>query len=106
MIFLKLNFILIDYFGPPSCPGSPTLPDKLSLSTPNATTLSPPGNPLTASATSLASSGKRRGLGLTGGHRASYKRAHTGRLVSNTKKKGKISMLTKKIDPGFFSKDI
>jgi hypothetical protein len=76
-------FLIIDYFSPTPCPGSPTLPDKHS--TLITATLSPPGAPLTASATSLASSSKRRGLGLTGsGHRASYKRAHTGRLVSIT----------------------
>ena len=36
--------------------------------------------PLTISAGSLTSTTKRRGLGLASGHRASYKRAHTGRL--------------------------
>ena len=68
-----------DYFNSTTpCPGSPTLPDKLLSSTSTTATLSPPGAvPLTASTAS-----KRRGLGLTsGGHRASYKRAHTGRLV-------------------------
>ncbi|CAF2519471.1 unnamed protein product [Rotaria sp. Silwood2] len=74
------NISLKDYFDRTSCPGSPTLPDKhLSSASANAT-LSPPGIHLVASSTSITSSGKRRGLGLSGVHRASYKRAHTGRL--------------------------
>jgi hypothetical protein len=84
------KFLLLDYFSPTPCPGSPTLPDKLLSSTSTTATLSPPGVPLTASATSLTSNSKRRGLsglsglsGLTSGQRASHKRAHTGRLVSN-----------------------
>jgi hypothetical protein len=84
-------FFLQDYFSPTPCPGSPTFPEKLLSSTSTTTTLSPPGAPLTASATSLASAGKRRGL--TSGHRASYKRAHTGRLVSNNKKKITLDVL-------------
>jgi hypothetical protein len=81
----KNNYsFLIDYYNPSSCPGSPTLPDKLLSSASTATTLSPPGITLTASATSLASSSKRRGHVLSSGHRASYKRAHTGRSVSIT----------------------
>jgi hypothetical protein len=78
-----LFFFLLDYFNSTPCPGSPILPDKLLSSISTNTTLSPPGAALTASATSLSSTGKRRGLGLSSGHRASYKRAHTGRLVSN-----------------------
>lgn len=71
----------IDYYSPTSCPGSPTLPRKLLLSRSTASTLSPPGVPLTASSTSLSSAGKRRGLGLASAQRASHKRAHTGRSV-------------------------
>jgi hypothetical protein len=73
---------LIDYFGPnSSCPSSPTLPNKNLLSRPTASTLSPPGVPLASSSTSIASSGKRRGLGLSNINRASHKRAHIGRDV-------------------------
>ncbi|CAM4764302.1 unnamed protein product [Rotaria magnacalcarata] len=74
------NISLKDYFDRSSCPSSPTLPDKLLSSTSTTTTLSPPGIHLVASNSSLTSTGKRRGLGLSGVHRASYKRAHTGRL--------------------------
>ncbi|CAF3497542.1 unnamed protein product [Rotaria sp. Silwood1] len=74
------NISLKDYFERTSCPGSPTLPDKLLSSASTTATLSPPGIHLVASSTSITSSGKRRGLGLSGVHRASYKRAHTGRL--------------------------
>ncbi|CAF1299871.1 unnamed protein product, partial [Rotaria sordida] len=74
------NISLKDYFERTSCSGSPTLPDKLLSSASATATLSPPGIHLVASSTSLTSSGKRRGLGLSGVHRASYKRAHTGRL--------------------------
>jgi hypothetical protein len=82
------SWFSIDYCNPAPCPGSPTSPDKLLSSTSTTTTLSPPGAvPLAASATSLASSGgKRRVLGLNAGHRASYKRAHMGRLVSHRKR--------------------
>lgn len=74
----RLYFILKkDYFNSTPCPGSPTLPDKLLSSTSTTATLSLPGAiPIPASTGS-----KRRGLGLTSNHRASYKRAHTGRLV-------------------------
>ncbi|CAF4224466.1 unnamed protein product [Rotaria socialis] len=74
------NISLKDYFDRSSCPGSPTLPDKLLSSASTTTTLSPPGIHLVASNNSLTSAGKRRGLGLSSVHRASYKRAHTGRL--------------------------
>ncbi|CAF0992878.1 unnamed protein product, partial [Adineta ricciae] len=73
------NISLKDYYSPTSCPGSPILSRKLLLSRSTASTLSPPGVPLTASSTSLASAGKRRGLGLASAQRASHKRAHTGR---------------------------
>ncbi len=79
----KQMFFFVDYFSTTPCPGSPILPDKLLSSISTNTTLSPPGAGLTTSATSLSSTGKRRGLGLSSGHRASHKRAHTGRLVSN-----------------------
>lgn len=70
------NISLRDYFNSTPCPGSPTLPDKLLSSTSTTATLSLPGAiPIPASTGS-----KRRGLGLTSNHRASYKRAHTGRL--------------------------
>jgi len=73
---------MIDYFGPnSSCPSSPTLPNKNLLSRPTASTLSPPGIALARSSTSIASSGKRRGLGLSNINRASHKRAHIGRDV-------------------------
>ena len=77
---LIISRVDLDYFSHSSCPGSPNLPDKhhLSSSATNATTLSPPGFPLTSSASSLGGTGKRRGIG----HRASHKRAHTGRAVS------------------------
>jgi len=79
----KQMFFFVDYFSATPYPDSPILPDKLLSSISTNTTLSPPGAALTASATSLSSTGKRRGLGLSSGHRASHKRAHTGRLVSN-----------------------
>ena len=71
----------LDYFDRNSYPSSPTLPDKLLSSASTTATLSPPGIHLATSATSLSSGSKRRGLGLTSIHRASYKRAHTGRSV-------------------------
>ncbi|CAF1299740.1 unnamed protein product [Adineta steineri] len=73
------NISLKDYYSQTSCPSSPTLPNKLLLSRSTASTLSPPGLPSATSSTSLASSGKRRGLGLASIQRASHKRAHTGR---------------------------
>jgi hypothetical protein len=68
--------VLKDYFGSTSCPGSPALSNKHPSATSTPATLSPPGIPPTPTST-LSGSGKRRGIG----HRASYKRAHTGRLV-------------------------
>jgi hypothetical protein len=72
------HFFLKEYSGtPPSCPGTPTLVDKASVTSTPATLSPPPGiSPPTPTSTSSCS-GKRRGVG----HRASYKRAHTGRQV-------------------------
>ncbi len=75
-MFLFSFDILKDYFGSSSCPGSPILPDKHTSVTSTPATLSPPGVPPTPTSTPSGSA-KRRGVG----HRASYKRAHTGRLV-------------------------
>lgn len=71
-----MYFFLQEYTCSSSCPGSPTLPDKNSLSASNAASLAPHGTSPT-STLNIIGSGKRRGIG----HRASYKRAHTGRLV-------------------------
>ncbi|CAF0993071.1 unnamed protein product [Adineta ricciae] len=74
-----LNFK--DYFNNSSCPGSPLLAGKVSASsTTNAPNLSAPGvssSPVAVTITAAGTgTGKRRGFS----HRASYKRAHTGRL--------------------------
>ena len=65
-----------DHFGSPSCPGSPTSLEKNTSATSTPATLSPPGVPHTPISV-ISGSGKRRGVG----HRASYKRAHIGRIV-------------------------
>ncbi|CAF0881089.1 unnamed protein product [Adineta steineri] len=69
------NINFKDYFNTNSCPGSPVLHEKNTSSAINSTGLSPPGGSQAATS-SLTGSGKRRGIG----HRASYKRAHIGRL--------------------------
>lgn len=72
------NISLKDYSISSSCPGSPTLPDKTSPTTCSPATLSPPlGVPPTPTSNTTGT-GKRRGIG----HRASYKRAHKGRVVN------------------------
>ncbi|CAF3678254.1 unnamed protein product [Rotaria sordida] len=63
------------YISSSSCPESPTSSDKNSSTRTNPANLSPPCIPPTSTSISH-SSGKRRGFN----HRASYKRAHKGRL--------------------------
>ena len=66
-----------DYYNAPTCPHSPGLSLKNASLTSNNSNLSPPP-PSPSTTPHLSLNSKRRGLN----HRASYKRAHTGRLVS------------------------
>jgi len=74
------NISLKDYSISSSCPGSPTLPDKTSSAVCSPATLSPPCGAPPTPTSNTTGSGKRRGIG----HRASYKRAHKGRVVNTS----------------------